>query len=564
MIEHHLPHLIVEDEGSDLTQAVRLSQGELPPRHVRYVRSFMAYNNAIAIGGSFIYHSLVGDVTSLAEFQELYFEDRAQFTLASRLWMTLLISTAILLVGLAGRHINPETGIFAALLLSINGFFNINATYALPDALVSFATALAIWLILRIWHYKRRRDYILAALSLAMVMLSKLQAAPIGLAFLVAHGLIVYHENEGFIGWKPYLKNYFFNKNLALAAAVGIIGNIIFNPLAFIHVDDLIFEIQRAGDMFYGSETEHIALSTRLSRMISEIELLIRTLWRWTAVATLMGFVVQIYQRKPAGWIIISSFLAIAITVLTARIAPLSQIYYWMPWIIPMVLIGGMGFAQIWQSAMQRGNLLLRVSVLAFMLLIVGLDFAHTVSLVELVRQPMTQDLAYDYIQQSIPEDARIITGDPLVYGVPLNRNERSINRVEELTGQRLQQWDYQLAHPDRLANTNTYDLYGPEVQAIVDTYDDLMTLIVEEQIQYYIVADFCSGPQDDPSSNSARAFPPITDAFSAGWTLLATFSPYASGTCEAPIATRIGIADPPYNALQQYPGPRIRIYQIQ
>ena len=49
------------------------------------------------------------------------------------------------------------------------------------------------------------------------------------------------------------------------------------------------------------------------------------------------------------------------------------------------------------------------------------------------MRAADTRELARSYIAEQMPPNTRILTGDPLVYAVPLDRNETSITRARSI-----------------------------------------------------------------------------------------------------------------------------------
>jgi hypothetical protein len=155
---HGLPYLQVVDENSDLSTALRLTEGEIPAPHVRYHRSLIAYLDAASIGGLFGYTFLTGEARNLADFRDLYFSERELFTLATRFTFVILTTLTVLMVAQIGAYINRWVGILSAVVLALNAFYTQNSVYAMPDALVMITVALFLWMTMRAWKFHRGRD----------------------------------------------------------------------------------------------------------------------------------------------------------------------------------------------------------------------------------------------------------------------------------------------------------------------------------------------------------------------------------------------------------------------
>lgn len=556
-IQHELPYQMIEDEGSDLTTSVRLIVGELPQRHVRYHRSLIAYNNLIPILGVAVINFIDGDVRSASDFEDLYFSNRAEFTYATRLWMAFLTSSAIFFIGLAGTYIDPKIGILSSIILALNGFFFHTSLYALPDALGASMTGLTIWLIMRVWRYRRTRDYIFMSLGLALVMLSKLNAASIGFGFLVAHGFIIYDKIGG--NWKRFLWVYVTDRNFWIAALAGILGNIIFNPLAFLYPSDFLYEIQRLQQVVYGQQA--LTLSQRISYGFEEMTRLLFIIWRWAFPLVIVAMWQIWRKRKQAPYIIaLVMFIALFSITFSSRYGPISHFYYWNSWIVPMALVAAIGlgaFIDFFQAT--KWKFIAWVIIVVFVIL-EGIFFLRIWTL---MTTPSTQEQARAYVIQNIPAQSRILASDPLIVGVPLYRTSESIERAIDLKGSILSQWQWWLEQPISELPTSTYDIYSSEFGALVNSFDDIESIIESNRIEYVIVADYCDNAHNNPATASALAFPPISDDMIASWEVLAEFSPFIDMTCEAYIHYRTKLTFSGSLFLQTTLGPYVTIYRI-
>jgi hypothetical protein len=248
--------------------------------------------------------------------------------------------------------------------------------------------------------------------------------------------------------------------------------------------------------------------------------------------------------------------------ITTANVTTISyKVFFWTSWLIPMSLVSAIGFFSFWRYMRSKKWLPLAYAFTITIFLLEGLFFFQVVNT---MRAADTRDLARSYITEQMPPDTRILTGEPLVYSVPLNRNETSIARARELGSPDLLYWDWWLAQAPAERSAPAYDLFGPEVQALVETYADVNQLIQDEAIEYVIEADYCNGTQNRPESNSAEEFPAISAEMHDNWTLAAVFSPFAEDTCLDSLEPRMALvlnSDIPFNQ-QVRSGPLIRIYR--
>ncbi len=552
IVDHGLPDVQVGDENSDLSAILNLAQGEIPPRHVRYHRSLIAYVNGIAVGGVFGMHYFTGRVSSLDEFEYLYFADRGMFTLATRILVASLTVGAIFLSGLIGRYINDRTGILAALLFALHSFSTLNSVYALPDGIVLAAVALFLWMMLRVWRSRKIRDFSFAGLSFSLVMLSKFSGTAVGVAFLIVYVGIVRKKAKG--DPRTFIKKLFLNRKLAIFVLGAVLGNVLFNPLAFLYPEDLVWEIQYL--------SQHAYIPVRFDAMLQNIFLniiqIIPIVWRWLLPASVVAFIAAYYYRHNIiYWAILGAFSALTITI--ARINNFHTIsFYWTPWIIPMILLSAMGLNALFQWTKNHP---IRHAVYAAVVLIVVFEGAHLLSTVRLFLTPTTFELAQTYVEENIPPDTRIMIGSTRAYSVPLTRNEASIELARSLGAVDLAYWEWWLSLDETERPSPAYYLFGPEMQKKIKTFADVGKVVNQEQIAYVVESTLCWGDLR-PESNSALDFPALNEELRRSWELAATFSPFDEVTCEGEINDRNGLTlDMALRSRQLRRGPLIRIY---
>jgi len=555
-LDHGLPGLQVGDENSDLSTALRLTEGELPKRHVRYHRSLIAYVDGAAVMGLLGSELLAGNVRSLAQFRDLYFRDYDRFVWFTRLMMACLTTLAVLFVGLAGRAIHPRIGLLAALVLAINGFFLINSVFALPDGLVTFSAALFMWMVMRLWQHRRKRDYFGTGIVLALVMLSKFSAVSIAAGLVVAHIGIVWEETGSSGRWQ-FLKRVVLHPGVLWAALGVIAGNLLLNPLGFIYPDDLRYEINR---MFgYAYSPYESSLTGQLKIIWAQIKDMTLYAWRWMVPMSLLGLVAfRRWKLTIPYWIVVAAFMALFIMI--GRVISVNyKVFFWTPWLIPMALLSAIGID--WLIGLSSRGVWRAVLVGAAALLLM-LEGLFTLKVVDIFEHTDTRLQAKQYIEQQIAPNTPILIGSPLAYSVPLRRDETSITRAIQLGATKLKSWQWWLDQPADRRPGPVYDLYGPEFRATTASHDLLQEMIASNAIQYVIETEYCYGPKN-PESQATIDFPVLSEKQRSQWELVEIFSPFGSDECLSKIDDRTGLAHARFLDQQQRTGPIVRIYRV-
>jgi hypothetical protein len=565
VVSYNLPELQVSDENSDLSTTLRLTNGELPERHVRFHRSLIAYVNGGAVGGLFVYSFINGDVAGISDFQNLYFSDRHLFTLATRLVLVGLNTLSVLLVGLTGRYIHQRVGLLSALLLALNGFFVFASIHALPDSLIIFAVALFLWLTMRLWFLRRPRDFLAVGIALSLIMYSKFSAVTIGIGLAVVYIALIWSEItppsettsqlEG-KNWQRWLRAAVLNRRLLVLILGFILGAFLLNPLPYLYPDDLVFEIQRLARFAYADQ---LSLSAKWQTIRSHLEGMIIFVWRWQLLASLLGIVAVIrYRKNIPYWSVLSVFAIFFITI--GNITTNNyKIFYWTPFLAPMALISGVGLATLldWGNRRRLGH----YGAYILVLLVILAEFAFMSHISLKMNRQDTRQLAAAYIKETIPPGSRILLGSTPVYTAPLQRNGESIERASQLGATYLETWKWWLEQPPATRPEPSYNLYGTEFQAGLATFTDVQQLISDEAIEYVIEADFSCQPKS-PTAKADLEFPALDDDLRNQWELVKTFSPFTSDKCVTTIDSRFGLVTNQDFYAQERLGPFIRIYR--
>jgi|GEM_PF-3738524 len=564
--DHGLPHISSGDEASDLSNAVRLTQGELIKERDAVVRSLIAFTDLAAVGGLFGYTFITGEVSSVSEFQDLYFSDRWMFTLATR-WMIAILSVIGMgVVALCGRYIKNEVGIFAALVLATNNFFLLNTIYALPDGLVILPTALALWLILRVWKHQRTLDYILIGLGFGLVFYAKVQALAVGAGFLIAHWVVVRNNED--LSITQTLIRYLTDRRGWMAFGAFIVGVLLFNPLWVFEPRSMTWGVPRLiAYAFEGNAAPGDRWGIITSNLIGQIG----EVWQTFLIPSLIGIGVigiKSYRKNQPYWIVFAAFTAMFL--LTANVTSFFyKHFFWMPWMIPMAILSGVGLVWLWDFGKRGG--LHRIAYIVI-LLVFAFPTYYFVDLVITYSHPDTRQEALAFAQENWESGTAVMSGDTLIYSVPFLRTEESILRAQDLLQRSILSWEWWLEKPDELQSSPAFNIFGPEMQIVYETYQDVEETLTEENVEYYVVADLCQGFWMEPQSNIVLDFPPTQDGFIDGWEQVAVFSPFDVDDCLPSetepfgivgIDDRTGLVPIQHRHRQIQPGPIIRIYRV-
>ncbi|MFZ4826796.1 MAG: ArnT family glycosyltransferase [Phototrophicaceae bacterium] len=553
LADHRLPQMQVGDENSDLSNAVRMLNGEW--RGFWHTRLGITYFNMLSVGGLFLQQRLSGAVHSLSAFSELYFAERWRFTLATRLMMAVLSTATVGVVVWVGRAIKPRVGLLAGVMLSLNGFFLLNSVYALPDPVGAFASALTLLIAVWLWRNPRPIWYFVAGLAMSFTAVAKLNALPISIAYLVGHAFATHRSHPTPRAWAQAL----FTPKLLLIGVGAIIGFLLLDPFAVLDTAYFLNELDFFVNFAYGdSNPTLIQQLNAISRNVLEM---IRMAWRSLLPLTLLGGVACWKYRKVAPyWMILVA--SVTLFGFTANVTTANyKIFYWIPWLITAVLLSAVGVDALLDWARHP---LARYAVYGLIGVVLAREASYLFYLGKLIDAQDTRQLAFAYIQEHWEENAKIMLGDPIAYSVPLQRNLASIERATALGMAPLSSWQWYLSLPEADRPTPTYDLYAHEMQKQIETYADVAQLIDQEQIQYVIELSYCETTADhNPASDSAIEYPPLDATLRASFEQVAVFHPFDSQTCVSEVDDRNGLSNSYGIPHQVHLGPVVTLYRV-
>lgn len=551
---HGLPDVQIGDENSDLSIALRILKGQLPPAETRYHRTIISNLELVCIGALYIRQVLTTRDTSFAHFQDLYFSDRGQFVIAVRLLVLIIFAIAqIALADLMRKAIFPLAGLLAALLSGVYYLWNLHILYAMPDSLSASAIVFFLWATIQVLQKGNRLSYGLAGITLAFVMLTKLFNAPVIIAFFIAHGFRTF--NEG--GYQRFLQRLFRVDRLLLFGSGLLFGNLLLNPLAFIQPQNLAVEWNFMFSYINRESTYGLNFLLLINNTINHFALVIyQYLGLGLGISIVVGILAILRTRKQAWTLLLVATLVIWLSIGIQAFKP----SYWIGAIPLVIIIASIGMSSfiVW-----AGKHSLAVAAIILVGLVIINETRITVNSALIMRREYTFIQAQQYIYQNWPKDTSILMGPNITYSIPVQRNEESIQRARKLGATDLQVWAWWLRQPANARNYE-YNIYSSEYQAIIDTYTDVQKLIADEKIQYVIAVDNCEGTDARPWAEADQEFPPLNDEIRKSLRLVKVFSPYVGDAyCPAPIYDRTTILNRNEIEFFQRPGPIIRLYAV-
>ena len=560
-ISQGLPDVQIVDENSDLSLTARLLSGQYPT-DIHFHRLAILLIEVPAFGIVYLFNVVRTGHTSMDSFRDLFFSNRGDFVLASRFLIVVVSAFAVLaLADLMRRATSPTGGIIAALLGSVYYYWHLNLLYAMPDSLILSSIVFFLWAVFLVLQTGTKFSYAASGAFLALIFMCKISATPIGIALALAHLFRVNSEGEGSSLWR----HIFWDNRIVIALAGFVIGCVVVNPLAFIHPQDSLHELGYIYTFGYGGYGETTSPTGNLSIIANgvyrkSVELFQTYVGLALTLSLALAFVAIVVQRQKFGAVMIAAFIGVWLT--NAVSTHYARASYWLPLVPILICLAAFGYVAILTWGQRYGRAVHIITVLAVIGAILN-EAYFTTKAVLVAANESTLQQAQDYIYQHWQKSASILMGDNIVYSVPIHRTPTSILRARSLGAPALQADSWWMSQPDNVRQ-HEYNIYGPEYQSKITTYDGLHQLIISQHIQYVITSDTCTGTTSRPDATSALEFPAIdNDAIMQDLKLVATFSPFEPGyTCPVSIWERIGPLAHDTLFYFQRPGPVVKLYR--
>ncbi len=560
-IHQGLPDVQLSDENSDLSTTAKILTGQVPP-DIHFHRLAILWIEVPAFGLVYLKNALGTGQFSFSALQNLYFAYREYFVFSARLLIVIVSTIAIYaLADLVRRCLSPTAAIIAIVLGGCYYFWNINLLYAMPDSLIPSVVVFYLWAVVLVYQRGSRLDYLLAGIALAFVLMCKISAATIGITLVLAHFFRVWNESKSTRIWQQLI----VSDRVVVVVGAFVCGCIIANPLAFLHPQMSTYELHLLFNQGFDTSEAIGNTASNAGNFLHSAYSKSRELFEGYVgvpllVALLLSVVFTIRRRSQFGVLMISAFLAAWLTIaLSIRYEKAS---YWLPLVPMIVILAAYTLFEILKWSQTRGSLAYSLGILV-VVVVISNEALLTLKVSLIVYNDYTFEQAETFIEQNWPKSSSVLMGANEVYSVPILRDTTSILRAQSLGHQplRAETWWLQQAPQTR---PYEYNIYGPEFQGKVTTYDALHQLILDNQIQYVITVDNCDGTTPRPSSTSAQEFPAIDRSIRSDLQLIKVFTPFNRGEqCLTDVWERIGPLHRDELYDWQRPGPIVKLYKV-
>lgn len=218
------------DETKLISQAGRLLDTKFMDKNayfgIRVYPPFYTYLLAGAMAGYIAVNLLTGRFDSLAEVKAAYQTDSFQFVMVSRSLVALFGVGLVLLMYLIGARLySKKVGLLAALLSATSFILVRNSHFGTVDIPAAFLGMAVIYFCINIMQKGRTRDYIFAALFIALAAATKFSMLLFVLPLLYAH--ISRYKLKKW-GWAV------LDKKIWLSGAAGVFFFLIACPLIWL------------------------------------------------------------------------------------------------------------------------------------------------------------------------------------------------------------------------------------------------------------------------------------------------------------------------------------------
>lgn len=544
-ITNGMPYVQTTDESSDITTSLNLAQGDIP--EYTYHRVVWSLFQLPLHGLHFVYNKITQPDYGFDSFEADYFTDRDNFIVTTRIYGAIWASLTCSVVYFIGLFITQKEwpGLLAGILLAVHPAHVYLSHIALPDAFGTFWVALNLLAVIMMIKSQSRWSYILAGTTAALAILTRLQTLTLVLPVVVMAHVIAWRT----LSDRPIR---FLIFHWLWIAGSFIAANIVFNPFIVIapqHVrDDIQFIVD---ERFSGDSSWHpeVQQSNILDNAQNNLDLPVQFIRPYILIAALFAAAVALYRRQASSLLIAGAFFFFVISVLVAA-AP--RITYWLPSVIPGVIVIATGLFWLWKSES-------RIFLFAAVAVLIGLSIIETVKIDTVLAKPNTQELAYDFITHNIPADESVIQGNEFIYSVPLSRNMVSIRRLENQRDL-APLYDFILKSPQHLRQP-AYDIFGPEYRDVIRSVDDMTRFLLDNHIHYVIETSYCDG-QTSYELVGSSSFPIIDEELRPHLTLRFSASPFETDQCEQVIDNRLHMVNIRLSAWERV-GPIIRVYRV-
>jgi 4-amino-4-deoxy-L-arabinose transferase-like glycosyltransferase len=393
--------------------------------------------------------------------------------LLGRLEMTLFGLVAIYLIYRLGRELYGwQTGILAALLLTLSPINLITGYWYRPDALIALLVVASIYAAVRIYSSGSWASYIAAGLLAGLAAASQYNGLVVVATLWIGHFL-----RRGVLAdARPWL-----------GTAMAAIGFLIGMPFALLDMPTWLKDLAWQLRHYYvighaGADGEGLIGQARwyLGKLLTTMGIL--------PLFALIGVLKDVSQRRWVA-IILIAFPAIYLPlIIRPRVHTIMMLTPILPF---LALLAARGFATIWRHRPTHGNARWLVTV-GLLVTLLAVPWLQTLSTVHMFARPEVRTLAREWIVEHLPIGARIA----MESYTPLLPDRFDVVFIADKLADHPPEWYVENQFDLVVASSATYGRYytnALEYSEDASKYDQLFetfALLVEIQGPFQFMAD--------------------------------------------------------------------------
>ena len=384
-INFGLPFLYHNDEPIVVNYALAYGRGDFNP-HFFYVPPFLSYFLFSEYLVYFALGMISGVFNSLLDYQFLYLTDPSSFYLIGRISIGVVTGTlTIFLLYLFGkRFFSEKIGLLSAFFLSLTFLHVRDSHYIYFDIPLTFFSLLTVYFIFKFMDTKATRDLIVTSIAIGITTAIKYNGVLVIIPVTLAYFLLFVKEGR-------CLKEILFDKRLYIIPLVSGLSFVICNPFSVIDFRQF-FHDMTSMPMSPPGVLYHLKYSLRLGM---GTPLLILCL----------GGIIYAFINLQNKVVVLLVFIGVSYAVLCYSSQQAER--YVLPIIPFLILIGAWFLAEILSKFKCSKSIKTLVLVCSSILII--LPSAIKVAYSDyLFLQKDSRTIAYDWIKENIPYDAKI------------------------------------------------------------------------------------------------------------------------------------------------------------
>ncbi|MGI5836626.1 MAG: glycosyltransferase family 39 protein [Chloroflexota bacterium] len=479
-IDHGLPHQYVPDESTMVGGALRMgaSQSLQPPTFI--YPALLMYLFAGEYLGLLVVGLLTGMFDSIAHFKEFAYSDPTLFYLLPRLAIALIGTATIPLIYWVGRRLYGQwPGVVAAGLVAVSVMHVQMSHQARHWVPICFWVLTALWISLNISERGRKRDYVLAGLSVGFAAATSFNGFLLMAIPLIAHWVHLRKRGLPLIDYRSHLY-------MLLACILAPAAFFALNPYILLQFDRFVSFHSHGDSSIGGQIVGHYA---NFFQEKNGFTFFAHATITYEPAITILGLIgaVLTLRRFPATAPLVLSY-PLFHYFMFATTSPSLEQRYMLPAVVIWALPAGFAGAELVKRCLGDGSKP-RFSITAMAIVILTILVAiPSIRYDELLARTDTRTLAKEWIEKNIPASSDIAVES---YSPPLTPDLETLRAQNAAAPQSLgarDQWLLEKGLPPgetafRLSRLNLIDT-SPKV-------DNLSAYLANHPHQYYVVTDF-------------------------------------------------------------------------